>query len=153
MKSIKKRDGRIIPFDVEKIAMAIFKSAKEVAKLDGVKANYNIARELALTVEEYVDDKFKDEIPGVEDIQNAVVKTLIRRGCASTSERYILYRDERTRVRNSKSRLMKAIEEITFSDSKDANIKRENANVDGNTAMGTMLQYGSAISKEVETVK
>ena len=43
---------------------------------------------------------------------------------------------------------MKSIEEITFSDSKNADIKRENANVDGNTAMGAMLQYGSAISKE-----
>ena len=148
MKNIKKRDGRIIPFDVEKIAMAIFKSAKEVAKLDGVEANYTIARELALTVENYIDDKFEDKTPSVEDVQDAVIKTLIRRGYASTSERYILYRDERTRVRDSKSRLMKSIKEITFSDSKDANIKRENANVDGNTAMGTMLQYGSAISKE-----
>ena len=43
---------------------------------------------------------------------------------------------------------MKAIEEITFEDASDADIKRENANIDGNTAMGTMLQYGSAVSKE-----
>lgn len=43
---------------------------------------------------------------------------------------------------------MKSIEEITFADSNDADIKRENANIDGNTAMGTMLQYGSAVSKE-----
>ena len=47
-----------------------------------------------------------------------------------------------------KTRLMKSIEEITFADSNDADIKRENANIDGNTAMGTMLQYGSAVSKE-----
>ena len=47
-----------------------------------------------------------------------------------------------------KSRLMKSISEITFSDSNDSDTKRENANIDGNTAMGTMLQYGSAVSKE-----
>ena len=43
---------------------------------------------------------------------------------------------------------MKAIEEITFEDANDADIKRENANINGNTAMGTMLQYGSTVSKE-----
>lgn len=43
---------------------------------------------------------------------------------------------------------MKAIEEITFEDAEDADIKRENANINGNTAMGTMLQYGSTVSKE-----
>ena len=43
---------------------------------------------------------------------------------------------------------MKSIEEITFEDANDADIKRENANIDGNTAMGTMLQYGSTVSKE-----
>lgn len=43
---------------------------------------------------------------------------------------------------------MKAIGKITFEDASDANIKRENANIDGNTAMGTMLQYGSTVSKE-----
>ena len=42
---------------------------------------------------------------------------------------------------------MKAIGKITFEDASDANIKRENANIDGNTAMGTMLQYGSTVSK------
>ena len=73
---------------------------------------------------------------------------MIETGHARTSEAYILYRAERTRIRSMKTRLMKSIEEITFADSNDADIKRENANIDGNTAMGTMLQYGSAVSKE-----
>ncbi len=47
-----------------------------------------------------------------------------------------------------KSRLMRSIKEITFSDSDESDLKRDNANIDGNTAMGTMLQYGSAVSKE-----
>ena len=148
MKNIKKRDGRVIPFDGEKIAMAIFKSAQAVAKSEGGDASYDLAKELASMVENYLEDNFKNKTPDVEDIQDAVVKTLIENKYASTSEQYILYRAERTRVRDSKSRLMKSIEEITFSDSKNADIKRENANVDGNTAMGTMLQYGSTVSKE-----
>ena len=148
MKNIKKRDGRIIPFEVEKIAIAIFKSAQAVAKKENREANYDLAKSLALKVEDYLNNKFKSEIPEVEDVQDAVVKMLIENGYAKTSEMYILYRAERTRIRNSKSRLTKSIEEITFADAKNADVKRENANVDGNTAMGTMLQYGSVVSKD-----
>ena len=95
-----------------------------------------------------LNSKYANSIPGVEDIQDAVVKILIEKGHAKTSEEYIVYRTERNRIRDSKSRLMKSIEKITFSDANDADIKRENANIDGNTAMGTMLQYGSTVSKE-----
>ena len=148
IKNIKKRDGRKIPFDIQKIAMAIFKSAQEVAKEEGNEADYRIANKLALNVVDLLDEKFKDKTPTVEDVQDAVEKVLIEKGYASTSQKYITYRNERSRVRNSKSRLMKTIGEITFADAKNADVKRENANVDGNTAMGTMLQYGSAVSKE-----
>lgn len=148
MKNIKKRDGRVVEFDIEKIAKAIFKSAQAVAKKEGLEADYNLSKELSLMVEEYLNRNFIFKMPDVEDIQDAVVRTLIKNGYSTTSNEYILYRAERTRERDSHSRLMKSIDEITFSDSKNANIKRENANVDGNTAMGTMLQYGSLISKE-----
>ena len=148
IKNIKKRDGIKVPFDIQKIAMAIFKSAQEVAKEEGYEADYRIANKLALDVVDLLDEKFKDKTPTVEDVQDAVEKILIEKGYASTSQKYIAYRIERSRARNSKNRLMKTIEEITFADAKNADVKRENANVDGNTAMGTMLQYGSAISKE-----
>ena len=148
IKNVKKRDGRLIPFNLEKITMAIFKSAQEVAKEEGKDASYDLAKELAIEVAELLEKKFQGKTPGVEDVQDAVVKTLIKNEYASTSEKYILYRAERTRLRDSNSRLMKTIGEITFADADNADIKRENANVDGNTAMGTMLQYGSAVSKE-----
>ena len=148
IKKIKKRDGRLIPFDIQKITTAIFKSAQEVAKEEGHEADYRIANRLALDVVELLDAKFEGKTPTVEDVQDAVEKVLIEKGYASTSQKYIAYRLERSRVRNSKTRLMKTIGEITFSDAKNADVKRENANIDGNTAMGTMLQYGSAVSKE-----
>lgn len=145
---VKKRDGRVIPFNEDRITRAIFKAASEVAKEEGVAPSYETSEELTQNVIKILSSKFRDTIPGVEDIQNIVVKVLIEDGHARTSEKYITYRNERSRIRNSRTRLMKSISEITFEDASDANIKRENANIDGNTAMGTMLQYGSTVSKE-----
>lgn len=147
--TIKKRDGREIHFSPEKITRAIFLAASRVAEEKGSKADYDTAERLTDQVISFLDSHYQGEVePGVEDVQDAVVKVLIENGHARTSEAYILYRAERSKIRNMKTRLMKSIEEITFSDSKDADVKRENANIDGNTAMGTMLQYGSAVSRE-----
>jgi len=139
---IKKRDGREVPFNIEKIANAIFKAAQAAGGQD-----YNTAIKLAEEVSLILDEKFKDEIPGVEDIQDIVEKVLIENGHARTSKEYILYRAERTRVREMDTRLMKLYEDLTFKDAKLVDIKRENANIDGNTAMGTMLKYGSEGAK------
>ena len=148
LENIKKRDGRIVKFNDDRITRAIFLAASEVAKEENVKPSYEMSEELTQRVIKILNSKFRDEVPGVEDIQDVVVKVLIEGGHARTSEKYITYRNERSRIRNSRTRLMKSISDITFKDASSANIKRENANIDGNTAMGTMLQYGSAVSKE-----
>ena len=148
LENIKKRDGRIVKFNDDRITRAIFLAASEVAKEENVKPSYEMSEELTQRVIKILNSKFRDEVPGVEDIQDVVVKVLIEGGHARTSEKYITYRNERSRIRNSRTRLMKSISDITFEDASDANIKRENANIDGNTAMGTMLHYGSAVSKE-----
>lgn len=145
---IRKRDGRIVKLNEDRITRAIFKAASEVAKEESIVPSYEMSEELSQNVIKILNSKFNDTIPGVEDIQNIVVKVLIEDGHARTSEKYITYRNERSRIRNSRTRLMKSISQITFEDASDANIKRENANIDGNTAMGTMLQYGSTVSKE-----
>lgn len=145
---VKKRDGRIIPFNADRITRAIFLAASKVAERENMMPDYKLAEELTQEVVKLVNGKYTGATPGVEDIQNAVVKVLIETGHAKTSEEYIVYRTERSRIRNSKSRLMQSIEEITFEDADNADIKRENANINGNTAMGTMLQYGSTVSKE-----
>lgn len=148
IEKIQKRDGRVITFVPEKITRAIFLAASAVAKEDGGEADYEMAERLTDQVTGYINSVYKKTVPSVEQVQDAVVRVLIETGHAKTSEAYILYRSERTRVRNLRTRLMKSIEEITFSDAKDSDMKRDNANIDGNTAMGTMLQYGSAVSKE-----
>lgn len=140
---IKKRDGREVPFNIEKIANAIFKAANVTGGKD-----YNTALTLAEKVAEYIECNLGKTVPGVEEIQDAVEKILIETGHARTAKEYILYRSERTRVREMNTRLMKIYEELTFKDAKDNDLKRENANIDGDTAMGTMLKYGSEGAKQ-----
>ena len=148
IKNVKKRDGRVIPFNEDRITRAIFLAADKVARKENKSADYTLSEQLTQDVVKVLNSRYTESVPGVEDIQDVVVKVLIETGHAKTSEEYITYRTERSRIRNSKTRLMKAIEEITFEEANEADIKRENANIDGDTAMGTMLQYGSAVSKE-----
>ena len=140
---ITKRDGREVPFNIEKIANAIFKAAQAAGGHD-----YDTSLKLAENVTFLLNEKFKDNTPEVEDIQDMVEKVLIENGHARTAKEYILYRAERTRIREMDTRLMKVYEDLTFKDAKDVDIKRENANIDGNTAMGTMLKYGSEGAKQ-----
>ncbi|MCD7770744.1 MAG: anaerobic ribonucleoside triphosphate reductase [Oscillospiraceae bacterium] len=139
---IQKRDGRIVTFNVEKIASAIYKAAESVGGTD-----YDQALEIAERVCDAVEASGK-KIPTVEEIQDEVERTLIEEGHASTAKAYILYRANRTRVREMNTKIMKIYEELTFSSAKDSDTKRENANIDGDTAMGTMLKYGSCGAKE-----
>ncbi len=140
---IKKRDGREVPFNIEKISKAIFKAAQAAGGQD-----YETSIELADKVIVLTSENFIGNIPNVEDIQDTVEKVLIESGHAKTAKEYILYRAERNRVRDMDTRLMKVFEDLTFKDAKDVDIKRENANIDGDTAMGTMLKYGSESAKE-----
>jgi ribonucleoside-triphosphate reductase (formate) len=140
---IKKRDGREVPFTIEKIASAVFKAANATGGKD-----YNTAMELAEKVVDYIESAQGKKVPNVEEIQDAVEKILIETGHARTAKEFILYRAERTRTREMNTRLMKVFEELTFKDAKDNDLKRENANIDTDTAMGTMLKYGSEGAKQ-----
>lgn len=140
---IRKRDGREVPFNLEKIANAIFKATRAAGE-----ENYETALVLAEKVVEKLDENQYKKIPSVEEIQDIVEKVLIEAGYARTAKEYILYRAERTRIREMNTRLMKVYEELTFKESSDNDLKRENANIDGDTAMGTMLKYGSEGAKQ-----
>lgn len=143
VKTIVKRDGRCVAFDLEKIAAAINKAFIASKHMD----NMNYAMEIAGEVAENIMEDGIDK-PTVEQIQDEVERVLMDRGHVNTAKAYILYRAERTKVRNMKSSLMKTYEDITFKDSKDSDIQRENANVNSDTAMGTMLKYGSEGAKQ-----
>ncbi|MBR1534700.1 MAG: anaerobic ribonucleoside triphosphate reductase, partial [Ruminococcus sp.] len=139
---IVKRDGRAVEFDLEKITQAIYKAAHAIGGND-----YAAAEQLADKVREYLEAEDNDT-PSVEHVQDTVEKILIENGHARTAKEFILYRAERTRVREMNTKLMKIYEDLTFKSAKDNDVKRENANIDGDTAMGTMLKYGSEGAKE-----
>ena len=69
-------------------------------------------------------------------------------GYAFVAKKYIVYRSERTRAREMNTRLMHIYDELTFADANLSDMKRDNANIDGDTAMGTMLKYGSEGAKD-----
>ena len=142
IKKILKRDGRAVPFDKEKITQAIYKAAHAIGGND-----LDSAEALASKVIEYLEAEDNDA-PSVEHVQDTVEKILIENGHARTAKEFILYRAERTRVREMNTKLMKVYEDLTFKSAKDNDVKRENANIDGDTAMGTMLKYGSEGAKE-----
>ena len=142
--AIVKRDGRTVPFNKSKIAEAIFKAATSVGG-----KNMDVANDLADQVVVYLEKELgEDCLPSVEHVQDVVEKILIENGHARTSKEYILYRAERTRMRTMNTKLMRIYEDLTFKSARDNDIKRENANIDGDTAMGTMLKYGSEGAKQ-----
>ena len=140
---IKKRDGRLVPFDQSKIAAAITKAFNATYKPGQEEAAQRLADQvLALLAEE------GGACPEVEHIQDLVEQVLMDNGYIQTAKAYILYRDQRSRSREMNTRLMKIYGDITYTAAKDSDIKRENANIDGDTAMGAMLKFGSEGAKQ-----
>lgn len=133
--TIRKRDGREVPFDDSKITDAIFKAARAVGGEDR-----ELAVSLTLDVLRMLKQEYNGQIFGVEDVQDVVEKVLIERGHARTAKAYILYRDKRTRIRDAKTELMDIVEDII------KETDRDNANV-GNSPSAKMLQIASAASR------
>ena len=143
--TIIKRDGRRVPYDISKIQTAISKAMASAGRKD----EQECAR-LARLVEERLLEKYGDsgKSPTIEDIQDMVEKVLMENGYAYIAKKYILYRAERTKSREMNTALMRIYNELTFTDAGDSDMKRDNANIDGDTAMGTMLKYGSEGAKD-----
>ncbi|HKL95272.1 MAG TPA: anaerobic ribonucleoside triphosphate reductase [Haploplasma sp.] len=142
IRRIKKRDGREVPFDSMKIRTAIQKS------LESSGSDTSNAVVLTTDVIQLAHSRYNDQVPTVEQIQDLVEETLVKHQLTDVAKSYILYREERTRVRNQQNRLMKTFHDITFSKSDESDLKRENANINSDTPMGAMLKYGSEGAKE-----
>jgi len=101
VKEIQKRDGRVVPFDISKISSAIFKAADFV----GESCNIN-ADELATKVSVILEEEFDGTgTPSVEEIQDIVERVLIEDGCVKVAKEYILYREQRKRIRATRAAL------------------------------------------------
>ncbi|MEM2855871.1 MAG: adenosylcobalamin-dependent ribonucleoside-diphosphate reductase [Candidatus Nitrosocaldaceae archaeon] len=101
--TIRKRDGRLVKFEKEKITNAIYK-----ALLATNRADYRLAEELAeKTVSKLVEHGYDaNKIPSVEDVQDIVESILIEEGLAETAKAYILYRHERRKIREEKMKIL-----------------------------------------------
>lgn len=142
--SIIKRDGRAVEFDLSKITDAIEKAFVASGNLSTVETYSKLAE----AVREKIEAGAIEGLPTVEGVQDLVEETLDEHGYFQIARAYIKYREERARSREMNTQLMQKIDKLTHADAKDFDIARENANIDADTAMGTMLKYGSETAKQ-----
>ena len=139
--NIIKRNGTVAPFDTRKISSAIYKANISVNGESMTEKHIEFLTNVVTSAAEPL------VCPTVEQIQDIVEETLIKADYAKTAKAYILYRAEHAKTRQAESDLMEIYKDLTFRYAEDADLKRENANIDSDTAMGTMLKYGSEGSK------
>jgi len=142
IKQIRKRDGRLVPFDQEKITNAIFKAAQAVGGSDK-----KLSEKLSNQVAQILNEKFEKRIATVEDVQDVVEKVLVENGHYRTAKAYILYREEHKKLRDVKSLLLNVGDIVdNYMDRSDWRAK-ENANVRFSYAgllwhgIGTIMAY------------
>ncbi len=122
---VKKRDGEIVDFSQERIIEAIFKAITATGQRDG-----KVAKRLSQEVVKILNRRFKkEEIPSVEQIQDIVEEVLILEGLVETAKAYILYREQRRRIREAVTATEEAVERVDqYLEKIDWEVK-ENANM------------------------
>ena len=152
-----KRNGKKVDFDATKISLAIKKGFDSVNEQDEETGKYlydekdikKVHDDVIKTIEKKYTDKIK-----IEEIQDLIEQSLEKKGYKEVHDSFADYRERRTQSREMfvddkrMHKFLKTIEGLGLKSASEDDTKRENANVDGDTAMGTMLQYGSTVSKE-----
>lgn len=143
MDKIKKRNGSLVTFDPSKITNAIMKSNTRVAEEPMSEDDLDF-------LTQKVVKKLEKEggTPDVEHIQDIVERTLQKAGYTRTAKAYILYRAEHAKMREMRDTLPDIFSNLTFKPASDVDMKRENANINTDTAMGTMLKFGTESAKD-----
>ncbi len=152
-----KRNGKKVDFDGTKIALAIKKGFDNVNEQDEETGKYvydekdikKVYDDVIKTIEKKYTDKIK-----IEEIQDLIEESFTKKGYQEVHDSFAEYRERRAKSREMfvddkrMHKFLKTIEGLGLKSASEDDTKRENANVDGDTAMGTMLQYGSTVSKE-----
>ena len=145
-----KRSGQRVPFNGAKVAIAIKKGFDSVyEEYDEKQVNKVYEKVL-----HYIEKEYKErKTIGVEEIQDIIEDQLKKNGYEDVYQSFSDYRERRAASREAfgvkqQHKFIKAIESLGLKSSKEENSKRENANVDGDGPMGTMLHFGSTVSKE-----
>lgn len=157
-----KRNGKKVPFDGAKIALAIKKGfdsieedneevendTKKYSSQDIQKVYQAVLKKIKKDAETK-NNKFK-----IEEIQDYIENELSSKGYDDVYQSFSSYRERRNQSResffgdNKTHKFLKSLENLGLKSANEEDTKRENANIDGNSPMGTMLQYGATVSKE-----
>jgi len=146
---VEKRDGVIVPFDPSKIKMAIKKAMESCNVKDSNKESLIITDNVLFALENPSTTKVSEKVPKgytrmytVEEIQDIVEEELMK-SHPDVAKAYILYRNERSRIRENKSELMQIVEEKLFA----SNVQNQNANIDEHSFGGRLGEVKSEVVK------
>lgn len=142
-----KREGRVVKFNSDKIKNAIQKGfINKDCELD--------VEKVRVTVEDKIKELNVNKVE-IERIQDIVEESYVELGYINEFKRFKTYRQKRTLARecfsSNEHHLMKTLENFGIKEAVDVDEKRENANINGDSAMGLMLKYGSTLSKAYTT--
>ena len=150
-----KRSGKKVEWNGARIAIAIKKSFDSLEKDEERHYTEKDVNKVYNAVIKRIEKEYKNEDKiKIEAIQDLIESELQKQGYPDVYKAFSDYRERRNISRQvffgekKQHKFLKAIENLGLKSSSEVNDKRENANVDGDTAMGTMLQFGSTISKE-----
>lgn len=148
--TILKRDNRKDQFDGSKIAVAIKKGFDSIENDHYTSEDVNkVYNQVLKQIEDIAKD---EEYLSIEHIQDLIEKELLRQNYVDVYDSFSSYRIRRNDSRkifiSKQHKFLKAIEKLNQKEAIEEDAKRENANVDGNSPMGMMLQFGSTVSKE-----
>ena len=138
---VRKRDGRIVPFDRARITNAIFKAAQAVEQEDA----WRVAEAMSAQLVGVLERKFYGQVPSVEEIQDLVEAALIENGYVRMAKAYILYRQQRAQVRDTKKLFLDALS--LMDDYLECSDWRVNENANMNYSLqGLNFHVASAVS-------
>ena len=155
-----KRNGKKVEFNASKIAIAIKKGFDDVIDRtaeDGEPPKYTekdmqkVFKDVLARIEKEYKDKDKIRI---EEIQDLIETSLKANKYDDVYTSFSEYREKRAQSRAAfvedkrAHKFLKTLEGLALKSAAEDDAKRENGNIDGNSAMGTMLQFGSNVSKE-----
>ena len=155
-----KRNGKKVPFDETKIALAIKKGFDSVEVDDGEDERLrkydskDIQKVYQAVLKRIEKEAKKTDKFQIEQIQDFIEEELSSKGYEDVYKSFSEYRERRTQSRQSffddkkTHKFLKSLENLGLKSANEEDAKRENANIDGNSPMGTMLQYGSTVSRE-----
>ena len=150
-----KRTGKKVKWNGTKIALAIKKSFDSLEKGEENHYSEKDVNKVYNAVIKRIEKEYKNEDKiKIENIQDLIESELQKQGYPDVYKEFADYRERRNISRQmffgekKQHKFLKALESLGLKSASEVNDKRENANVDGDTAMGTMLQYGSTVSKE-----